>query len=103
MNAARKLRIHRPVQDHDRNVFQSRHPKFLAALVRAGANGLTAEELARIVKAKDADARGRCRELVVMGYAENSGSTRLTTSGRRASVWRVTRSGKLKALQLRGT
>ena len=101
MSAAIRLKIRHPMKTRERNVFGSSHPKFLLALARAQA-GLTSEELALIVKAKGADARGRCRELVLMGYVENSGKTRRTSSGRHAIVWRCTAAGVKKSKGVRG-
>lgn len=81
-----------------------RYGKQHKPVVRALApGGLTDEELAIRGNLTPSHARGRRSELVRLGFVEDTGTTRKTTTGRNAAVWRLTTAGRRKANQLRNT
>ncbi len=57
--------------------------------IRSGGNGATDEEIERITGLKHQSASARRRGLVIKGFVRDSGITRTTSSGRRATVWMV--------------
>lgn len=63
--------------------------KLLALLQRVGAYGLTDEEMQRELAMDANTQRPRRRELEQAGMVRDSGKTRETRSGRRATVWVV--------------
>lgn len=63
--------------------------KALRAIERAGANGLTAEELAATLGVERVSIQPRTSELRELEQIEDSGLRRSNGSGRRAIVWRI--------------
>jgi hypothetical protein len=61
--------------------------KVHAYLIQCGTYGGTDHEVAAALHLQSDTARPRRRELVEMGHVFDSGTTRLTPSGRRAVVW----------------
>lgn len=59
------------------------------ALLRAGDQGLTHHELIAQLHRAESTVRGRCKELVDLGLARDSGRTRPAPSGLQATVWVV--------------
>ena len=61
--------------------------RVLRALLQAGSGGLTDEETAYRCSMHEGSARARRVELVDTGCVRDSGKTRRTRTGRRATVW----------------
>lgn len=53
-------------------------------------DGMTDEELERVLDLRHQTASARRRELVLMGRVKDTGRRRTTTSGRTATVWEAT-------------
>jgi hypothetical protein len=57
------------------------------ALLAAGADGMTDEELTDRLKMRGSTARTRRSELTILGHVLDSGRTRALVSGRQGVVW----------------
>lgn len=69
--------------------------RILGAIVRAGDNGLTDDEGERLLAMRRSQSyTPRRRELDQGGFIRDTGRTRTTISGRDATVWEATTSGK---------
>lgn len=70
----------------------------LAHRDRLGGAGATDPEILTLLRlslsVSDSGARTRRAELVRLGFVEDSGVRRLTSSGRRSVVWRITEAGR---------
>lgn len=89
-----------PAGQHHRYRLGKRHGPFFKALAGAGRGGLTDAELSGVTGQGQTQSRGRRQELLLLGYVEDSGTTRKTHSGRAATVWRLTKAGVKKAQQI---
>lgn len=102
MTAARKLKLFTPhvatptYARHGGGIrrFGKHHQPYLLALVKAAKRGgLTDHELEGKLHVRSDNARKRRQELVLLGYAQDSGTKRKAPSGRDSTVWQVTESG----------
>lgn len=64
--------------------------------------GSTDERLCRHIGIAGDTLRPRRRELVGAGLVEDSGETRATNSGRKATVWRLTDAGRERLREITG-
>lgn len=64
--------------------------KILDILVSAGTRGNTDDEIELITRLRHQTVSARRRELVLLSVVCDSGRTRMTRSGRRATVWIAT-------------
>ena len=87
------------VRVRNRTAWCLQHTKPLQAL---GQQPLIDEELEVLTSTGRSNAAMRRRELVLMGYVEDTGNTKRTTHGRPAKVWRITVKGLEKLQSLKG-
>lgn len=93
--------VPRKKRSRDRSRFCKGHEPFLNALVKAGASGLTLEELAGKTGVSQETSRKRRRELLPMGLVKTTNLFRPSGTGRKMTVWVITEAGRVKAHSLR--
>ena len=79
--------------------FDRHHYEVLLTLAK-NPRGLTDEEIHLKSNLKATNVRGRRNELVGFGYAKDSGTVRVNSNKRKATVWILTPQGVAKSVQI---